>query len=456
MAELGRRVDGVVDHLRSPIYSRAYALILSSIATAVLGLLYWTLAARLYSASDVGVNAALISTMMFLSYLSQLSLAEVLTRFIPTSGRATTKLILASYSAAVALSAIVALVFLAVAGIWAPSVRPLIDTPVAAAWFVAATVAWSLFALQDAVLTGLQRTIWVPIENTIFAVVKILVQVALAGSLAGSGLYISWTVPAVLSIVPINALIFRRFLPGIVARQRDVDPEGSVGLIARYVAADYAGSMLETASTGLLPLIVLATLGASASAYYYIAWTIAYSLQLLSLNMSLSLSVEGAVRRSEVGPGMWRMLRLLVGLQLPLVVGITIFAPLILQIFGRVYSDEGATLLRLLALAVLPHGVNALCLGLARVRRQFGVLFAIQAAQAGLFVALAVVLLPAIGIAGVGVAFLVAQSAVAIVASVTQIGPLLRADRPQSAAGSGVGSPPRDAGAIVGSSEPPE
>jgi hypothetical protein len=50
----------------------------------------------------------------------------------------------------------------------------------------------------------------------------------------------------------------------------------------------------------------------------------------------------------------------------------------------------------------------------------------------------------------------VAQSAVAIVASVTQIGPLLRADRPQSAAGSGVGSPPRDAGAIVGSSEPPE
>jgi O-antigen/teichoic acid export membrane protein len=434
MAERGRPVVALIDHIRSPINSRAYALILSSLVTAVLGLMYWTLAARLYSASEVGVNAALISTMMLLSYLSQLSLAEVLTRFIPTSGRATTKLILAAYGTAAILSAIVAVVFLAGAGIWAPSVRSLLDTPVAAAWFVAATVAWSVFALQDAVLTGLQRTVWVPIENTIFALVKILALVALAGSLAGSGIYVSWTVPAMLSIVPINALIFRRFLPGLVARHRDVEPEGSLGLIARYVAADYAGSLLESASTCLLPLIVLATLGPSASAYYYIAWTIAYSLQLLSLNLGLSLSVEGAVRRSEVGQGMWRMLRLLAGLQLPLVIGIAIFAPLILDIFGQAYSDEGATLLRLLALAALPYGVNALCLGLARVRRQLGVLFAIQAAQACLFVAIAVVLLPAIGIAGVGVAFLAAQSAVALVASVTQIGPLLRAGPPQSSA----------------------
>jgi len=98
--------------------------------------------------------------------------------------------------------------------------------------------------------------------------------------------------------------------------------------------------------------------------------------------------VEGAGRRSEVGPGMRRMLRLLVGLQLPLVVVIVIFAPLILQIFGRAYSDEGAMLLRLLALGVLPHGVNAVCMGVARVRRQLRVLFAIQAAQAVLFVAL--------------------------------------------------------------------
>ena len=258
------------------------------------------------------------------------------------------------------------------------------DSPAATAWFLAATMAWSLFALQDAVLTGLRRTVWVPIENTIFAATKVLLLIALAGSLTGAGIYVSWTVPAALSIVPINIMIFRWFLPSHVSRHRDTEPEGSVGLIGRYLVSDFGGSLLVSASTALLPLIVLATAGAKASAYYYIAWTVAYSMQMFSLSMGVSLSVEGAARRSEVGPGMRRMLRLLVGLQMPLVVLVAILAPLILQVFGGKYSDEGAMLLRLLALGVLPHGVNAVCLGVARVRRQLRVIFAIQAAQAGL------------------------------------------------------------------------
>jgi O-antigen/teichoic acid export membrane protein len=433
MDEPGRSAGGVVGHLRSPIYSRAYALILSSASTSVLGLLYWTLAARLYSPHDLGVNAAVISTMMFLSYVSQLGLAGALTRFIPTAGRATTRLILGSYGISVLMSAAVASIFILGVGIWAPGVRPLVDSPAAMAWFLAATMAWSLFALQDAVLTGLRRTVWVPIENTIFAGVKVLVLVALAGSLTGTGVYVSWTVPAALSVVPINIMIFRWFLPSHVSRHGETEPEGSPGLIARYLASDYGGSLLVSASTSLLPLIVLATVGASASAYYYIAWTVAYSMQMFSLSMAISLSVEGAGRRAEVGRAMRRMLKLLVGLQLPLVAAIAIFAPVILQIFGSKYSDEGAMLLRLLTLGVFPHGVNAVCLGVARARRQLRVIFAIQAAQAGSFLVLAVVLMPAFGIAGVGAAFLLGQSAVAVVSFATQIVPLLRGDRPAAA-----------------------
>jgi O-antigen/teichoic acid export membrane protein len=144
MPEAGRLASRLIGHVQSPLYGRAYALILSSASTSVLGLLYWTLAARLYSADDVGVNAAVISTMMLLSYLAQLSLAGGLPRFIPTAGRATTRLILAAYSASVLLSAIVAIVFVVGVGVWAPSMRSLLDTPAAAAWFVASTMAWAL------------------------------------------------------------------------------------------------------------------------------------------------------------------------------------------------------------------------------------------------------------------------------------------------------------------------
>jgi O-antigen/teichoic acid export membrane protein len=427
--ELSHAFGRIVDHLRLPVYNRAYALILSSGVTAVLGILFWTLAAHLYGAADLGINAAVISAMMLLSYFAQLSLAGALTRFIPTAGRATTRLILASYGASMLISAVVASAFVLSVGYWAPQVRSLVNTPASAAWFVAATMAWSLFALQDAVMTGLRRTVWVPIENTVFAVVKILALVALAGSLTGSGIYVSWTVPAALSIVPISALIFRRFLPSHSARHGHEEPEGGASMIIRYLSVDYAAEMLDTAAAGVLPLIVLAAVGPSASAYYYIAWTIAYSLQLFSLNIATSLSVEGAGQRSEVGTATRRMLKLLVGLQVPIVAAIVVLAPVILLIFGPDYSDQGALLLRLLALGVLPHGVNTVCLGVARVRRQLRVLFAVQAAQAILFLTLAVLFLQGMGIAGVGLGFLVSQSAVAVVVFVTQIYPLLGAGR---------------------------
>ncbi len=456
MVEPDRPIQGIVAHLRSTIYGRAYALIFSSAVTSVLGLLYWALAARLYDAQDVGVNAALISTMMFLSYLSQMSLSGALPRFIPTAGRATRRLILGSYGAAVLMSAVVASIFVLGVGLWAPDVRSLVGTPATAAWFLAATMAWTLFTLQDAVLTGLRRTVWVPIENTIFAATKVLLVVLLAGSLTGAGVYVSWTVPATLAILPINLMIFRWFLPSHVTRHGDTEPEGSVGQIGRYLASDFAGSLLGSASTALLPLIVLTTSGASASAYFYIAWTVAYSIMMFSLNMAISLSVEGAGGPAEVGLATRRMLRLLVGLELPLVIVIVIFAPWILEIFGRAYSDEGATVLRLLALGLLPNGVNAVCLGVARARRQLLLLFWIQAAEAVSFVALAVIFLPAMGIAGVGAAFLVGQAAVALVAFVTQIAPLLRDARQASTAESEPVPQATGAGASAVPGRPPE
>ncbi len=84
-----------------------------------------------------------------------------------------------------------------------------------------------------------------------------------------------------------------------------------------------------------------------------------------------------------------------------------------MQLFGRAYSDEASTLLRLLAIGVLPHAVNTVFLSLARIRRRVRWLFAVQGAEAGLLILLSLLLLRPMGITGVGVAFLVAQSLIA-------------------------------------------
>ena len=160
------RLARLLLHVRTPLYGGAYALIISSAATSGLGIVYWTLAARLYDPGQVGLNAAAISVMTFISYVAQLNMAGVLSRFIPSSGAASTRgLIIRSYLAACAASALGALVFVAGFAHWVGLGSMLDDHPLAGAWFVVATVAWSLFALEDGVLTGLRRTLWVPIEN---------------------------------------------------------------------------------------------------------------------------------------------------------------------------------------------------------------------------------------------------------------------------------------------------
>jgi O-antigen/teichoic acid export membrane protein len=409
----GRAVGRLIGHLRVPLYGGAYALIVSSSATSVLGLVYWTLAARLCGTAEVGVSAAAISAMVFLSYLAQFNLAGALTRFVPTAGRTTSRLVIGAYGVAALASGVAGIVFVMGVGVWAPDVRPVVGNLLLAVWFVLATMAWSLFALQDSVLTGLRRTMWVPVENVIYALAKIALLVAFAKSAADIGVFASWTIPAAFAIIPVNVLIFGRFIGAHVAKRSDAHPEGTPRQIVRYLSGDYLGSLCVSAATGLLPLLILSVVGASGSAYFYMAWTIALSLQLISVNSALSLTVEGATSQDDVAHSLRRIAWLLVRILVPLVLAVAVFAPLILQLFGRAYADEASTLLRLFAIGVLPHAINSVFLGLARIRRQVRWLFAVQGAEAGLFILLSLLLLRPMGITGVGVAFLVAQSLVA-------------------------------------------
>lgn len=406
-------VGRLVSHMRVPLYGGAYALIVSSSATSVLGLVYWTLAARLCGTADVGVNAAAISAMVFLSYLAQFNLTGALTRFVPTAGKTTSRLVIGAYGVAALASGVAAIVFVVGVGFWAPAVRPVVGNLFLAAWFVVATMAWSLFALQDSVLTSLRRTVWVPIENIIYAFAKIALLVAFARFAADVGVFASWTIPATFAIIPVNVLIFRRFIGAHVAKSSDAPPEGTPRQIVRYLSGDYLGSLFVSAATGLLPLVILSITGASGSAYFYMAWTIAISLQQISLNAALSLTVEGAAWQDEVAHSLRRIAWLLVRILVPLVLAVVVFAPLILQLFGREYADEASTLLRLFAIGVFPHAINSVFLSLARIRRRVRWLFAVQGAEAGLLVLLSLLLLHPMGITGVGVAFLAAQSVLA-------------------------------------------
>ena len=82
-----------------------------------------------------------------------------------------------AYVIALGVSALARCVFVAGLGLWSPRARVPRRRPGLALWFVVATMAWTVFVLQDSVLAGIRQAGWVPAENLVFSVAKLVLLV---------------------------------------------------------------------------------------------------------------------------------------------------------------------------------------------------------------------------------------------------------------------------------------
>ena len=287
------------------------------------------------------------------------------------------------------------------------------------------TMASSIFNLQDGVLAGLRRTVWVPVENAFYSAAKIVLLLVFAVTLPALGIVVSWFVPMFALVAVVTAVLAWRWIPAHVATRSGRGPQLRGRRLLNFVAADYVGAMFTLAVQSLLPVLILLYLGARNGAYFAIVWTIATSLNLLPINLCASLTVEtvhsGGDLATEVRKAGIHMALLL----LPLVAVIVIFAEWILHIFGPDYSAAGTVALRLLGLAVIPVAVNTLFMATSRIRGRAREILVVQAVLAILTLAGSAVLIGPLGINGVPLAWLVSQTLVAIVLGIGFLRPMI-------------------------------
>jgi O-antigen/teichoic acid export membrane protein len=279
--------------------------------------------------------------------------------------------------------------------------------------FTAVVIIWSVFSLQDSVLTGLGQAQWVSLENTAVSVIKIILLIWLAQSLPGAGVLTAWLIPVVLSLLPINLLIFHRLLPRHKQTTLDQAEPLTLRPIVKYVAGNHLAALFLLAYTTLLPVIVASQAGVRANAYFYLPWMIASSLQLVALNMTTSLTVEATRNRSQLRGYGHRMFVHLMQILIPVVAIVFVGAPWILRIFGEAYAIEGTALLRWLVLALLPNAIIVLYIALARVHNRVAGIIAVQGVSCVLVLSLTFGLFDSYDITGVGIAWLASQTIVA-------------------------------------------
>lgn len=402
--------------LSNPLFRNGYALMANTGITATLGMGYWLLAARYYTPEQFGSGQALISAMRLFASLTALGFVGALAKYIPITGRRTPELILRGYGVAAATGGAAAVGFLLTLPLWG-DIYSVLGGFGPGLFFVASVLVWSVFTLQDVVLTGLRKATWVPVNSLAYGLLKMGLLVALAGALPESGIFTSWIVPTAIALVPINYLIFGILVPRHVRESAGTAEPPRMREVGRFLAGDFPGTLSILAIVYLVPVLVAAQVGEATFGRFSMAHTLGCMIELLAMNMAVSLTVEGSFDRSRLAQNCRRALRRALMIITPIIVVAVVAAPLILTIFGDGFAAEGTTLLRLMALAVLPRVLIEVYLSALRAQGRARELAIVQIGLALLVLVSILVLFPFAGVNAVGYGLLFSELLVALLIS---------------------------------------
>jgi O-antigen/teichoic acid export membrane protein len=404
-------------------------MIASNLLNSGLGLVYWGLAARLYTVEALGISSAVISSMTLVIGISQLNLRASLVRLIPGAGSRTGRMVFVAYGLSLIAAVVTALVVFGAMALQPTSPVSLagLATPFGIAFLVLGSMTWTIFAIQDGAIAGLRRSLWLPVENGGYGAAKIVVLIMVAGAAPALGILFSWLAPMLVAVVIVTIVLAFRWIPQHMA----ASPGRSIGMatqaLLRFVAADYVGSLFTLAVTALLPVLVVSISGPREGAFFYIVWTISNSMNLVPTNVTASMTIETIHSQADVAVETRRTAKHLARLVLPMVAIVFIFADKILLVFGPDYAAGGEDALRLAALGVIPFTIRTLYLAVARIDGHGRKILIVQAAASILTVVLALAFVGTLGVTGVALGWLIAESVVASVVGVIGLWPTLRA-----------------------------
>ncbi|MFE3452883.1 lipopolysaccharide biosynthesis protein [Nonomuraea sp. NPDC059194] len=399
--------------LRNPLFRNGYALMANTAITATLGMGYWLLATRFYTPEEFGRGQALITAMRLFASLTALGFVGALARFIPISGRRTGGVILRGYGMAAVTGGAAALGFLLTLPVWG-DIYAVLGTPAMSLFFLGSVVVWAVFTLQDVALTGLREAAWVPVNNLVFGLVKMGLLALLATRLPEGGIFVSWMIPTAIALVPINFLIFGILVPRHVRETEQTARPPSLREMGRFLAGDFPGTLSMLAIVYLVPVLVAARVGEATFGRFSMAHTLGCMIELLAMNMAVSLTVEGSFDRSMLAANARRALKRALMIITPIIGVALVAAPLILTIFGSEFAVEGTMLLRLMALAVLPRVLIEIYLSSLRALGQARRLALVQIGLAVLVLTSIMALFPFVGVDAVGYGLLFSEILVAL------------------------------------------
>lgn len=379
-------------HLQDPLFKNSFFIMLTSISSSGFGLIFWMLAAKLYTTESVGIATALISSITLLVLLSRFGLDQSLIRFFPERDKSSV------FSTSVAITTFFAvlfgIIFITGIEIWLPQFDIVWEY---AFLYLILLAANSIASLIGVSFVALRKAEYYFFQNLLFCSrVFFLFPLVFLGALG------------ILSSIGVSFILFfifsSFFLFKFGINLSHVDREFLKDSL-HFSAGNYIAGLLMTAPNQILPIMVLNFLGAEETARYYIAYAIASILFMIPGAFSISLFVEGSYGEA-LKKNTLKSLFAIVFLLIPAVILLYLFGGILLGIIGKSYV-EGFDLLRILALSSFFGAICQLYFSIKKVQKDVKGLIFLSSLIFVLLIGLSYIFILEFGIVGVGYAWIV-------------------------------------------------
>jgi O-antigen/teichoic acid export membrane protein len=164
--------------------------------------------------------------------------------------------------------------------------------------------------------------------------------------------------------------------------------------------------------------MIVNILGSEMNAYFAMSWTIVAIAQVVPTSLFNSFLAESVNEKKLNKKNFKKVFFLMLELLIPATILMILLASFILSIFGSTYSEQGTSLVRILALSTIPWGIIYLFITVERYKKSsLSIIFA-TLASAILSIGLSYLLMSTWGLIGLGIGYLAGQTIVAIIVGI--------------------------------------
>lgn len=379
--------------LRDSFFNNSIYIMLSSLVSAALGLIFWIVAARTYSEEDIGIATAIIASATLIVTISRLGLDQSLIRFLPAGARSsifTTVIVTTSV-----VSLVIGTVFVAGVEFFSPDLGVVKDMVLVFLTFIAIS---SMISIISNVFIAMRGAKYSLLQNVILGSrLVFILPLALLGIV---GIITSFLIAYVLALV-ICAVILAKC--GLRLEKMD---RSFLKRSWDFSAGNYISVLLISIPTTVLPILVLNQLGSVDTAVYYIVFSLASILFMVPSACGTSLFVEGS-HGGDMKAMARKSLIASYCILVPAIAAIFLLGDRLLGVVGPVYADHGFELLELMALSSFFVVLFQKDISVCQVRMNLRGLVILGLLNCVLLLSLSYALMEAMGLVGIGVAWII-------------------------------------------------